>query len=59
MGFYGAQLPNTTPFWSYPYLNSGTNNQWIVDVTLPIVINIKDDNKKLPPARIFLGLFAV
>jgi hypothetical protein len=57
MGFYGAQLPNATPFWSYPYINAGTYNQWLVDVTLPIVITI-NDSKNLFSAKIFLGLFA-
>jgi hypothetical protein len=59
MGFYGAQLINTSLFRSYPYINSGTDNQWFIDVTFPIVISIKDDSKNLPPAKIFLGLFAV
>jgi hypothetical protein len=58
MGFYGAQLQKTTPIWSYPYINGGTDNQWLVDVTLPIVITI-NDSKNLSSANIFLGLFAV
>jgi hypothetical protein len=42
MLFFGSQINLDQPTFSYPYINFGTINQWFIDITYPIVVNISN-----------------
>jgi hypothetical protein len=42
MLYFGSQISKDQPTFSYPYINAGTINQWMIDITFPIIVNVSN-----------------